>query len=548
MDAVDAAAFDAWKGDTQPAWFFLNSVDEARLNRKKFDVALSTLSRELGNNLPRSRVLVSCRSSDWKGDADLTAFLSTLPVTEPAAVPAPPPDPNSALLDPIFAEREKADTDEQKSEPPAHSIVVRLVPLSTEQRQTLAAAAGASDASAFVKAIDQNGLNSLAERPGDLLDLAAYWNAHGRFGSLAEMTENAVQLKLSEFDKYRPDNSALAPAKARAGAERLAAALTLGKSFTLRAPAQEPDPALSGGALDPFAVLDDWTDAEINALLRRGIFSPSTYGRVRFHHRATQEYLAAQWLHRLLEAGCPHREVWNLIFAAQYGVETVVPSLRAAAAWLASKDSGIRDEIIRREPMMLLQEGDPGSLPLDVKEGLLLMLAARHAAGDVANDNVDNRSLWMFAAPQLAEAIRRAWIANPRPEFRFDLLRLIREGKIAACSDLASDIALDPTAPPYHRNHRVAVPERMRRRTRIGGSCEAFVQGGFYHSAADCCRVCGGPVPGSSEPAAALGGHRGHTAAKSAYDRRFRAADFDAVGGLPAGRPRPHDGRHRGAL
>ena len=38
---------------------------------------------------------------------------------------------------------------------------------------------------------------------------------------------------------------------------------------------------------DPELILNDWTDAERNALLRRGVFAPSTYGRIRFHHRAT---------------------------------------------------------------------------------------------------------------------------------------------------------------------------------------------------------------------------------------------------------------------
>jgi hypothetical protein len=80
----------------------------------------------------------------------------------------------------------------------------------------------------------------------------------------------------------RPDNPDLVLAKAREGAERIAAALTLVKTFTLIAPGQEPDPTLASGALDPGVLLNDWNTTESNALLRRGIFAPSTYGRVRF--------------------------------------------------------------------------------------------------------------------------------------------------------------------------------------------------------------------------------------------------------------------------
>ena len=50
------------------------------------------------------------------------------------------------------------------------------------------------------------------------------------------------------------------------------------------------------GVLDAATILPDWTPAERQALLRRALFDPATYGRVRFHHRSVQEYLAARRL------------------------------------------------------------------------------------------------------------------------------------------------------------------------------------------------------------------------------------------------------------
>jgi hypothetical protein len=129
------------------------------------------------------------------------------------------------------------------------------------------------------------------------------------------MLEHSITRKLAERDPYRPDNETISPQDAREGAERLAGALTLGKSFTLRAPGYDPDPSLAAGALDASDILPDWTDARRNALLRRGIFAPATYGRVRFHHRATQEYLAARWLDRLINNNCPRIEIFELLFA-----------------------------------------------------------------------------------------------------------------------------------------------------------------------------------------------------------------------------------------
>ncbi|MEW6220981.1 MAG: hypothetical protein AB1634_15820 [Thermodesulfobacteriota bacterium] len=447
--------FRRWRDGmaTADAWFFLDSVDEARLNRKELRKALKCFRRAVNGQMERIRVYLSCRASDWRGQADRAAIEELLPVpVRPIATEQD--DPDAALLDPVFKESRRTGpprgADEQVPDAEA-LLVVRLVPLAAAQRRQLAAANEVQQPDAFVTAVEQQGLDALAERPGDLLDLVAYWrDHHGQFGSLAEMTEHGVARKLAEEDKYRPDNQHLAAAKARQGAERLAAALTLARSFTIRAPGHEPDPTLAAGAVDPAAVLD-WTDAERNALLRRGIFAPATYDRIRFHHRGTQEYLTAQWLHRLLQAGCPRQAVWDLLFVERYGVETVVPSLRPAAAWLALKNQAIRDEIIRREPLVLLRHGDPGSLPLAVKEQLLLAYATRHAAGEIADDMVDHRSLWMFATPDLADAIRQAWSINDRTTFRTDLLRLVREGTIHACVDLARPIVVDPAADDYLR-------------------------------------------------------------------------------------------------
>jgi hypothetical protein len=248
----------------------------------------------------------------------------------------------------------------------------------------LAAAAGVTDVDNFIEQLDHNGLDAFTDRPGDVLDLADYWRSFKRFGSFGDMVEHGVTTKLREIESYRSDSDVLSPAKARVGAERIAAALTFGKSFTLRAPNHDPDPSLASGAIDPALVLEDWTEAQCAALSRRGIFAPSTYGRIRFHHRATQEYLTARWLLRLLQSNSPQSEVWSLIFADRYGVQTVVPSLRPAAAWLALWDENIREEVIRREPALLVDLGDPGSHPQEAKHRLLVAYARRHAAGDLA--------------------------------------------------------------------------------------------------------------------------------------------------------------------
>lgn len=445
--------FEQWRHGTDEGWFFLDSVDEARLNRKNFESSLRRFARELGESVNRAHIFISCRVSDWRGSEDVDAIQRMLPFAESPPSLLPEADADDLLLAPILKsqEAEPSHSENETASKRRELMLVQLVPLSPEQCRRLAQEAGVEDMDGFMDGIVRMGLDDFAERPGDLLDLVEYWKSYHRFASLSDMVEHSIQKKLRERDPYRLDNAALSIQKAREGAERVAAALTLGKTFTIRTPGHSSDPHRTAGALDPAAVLTDWTDAERSALLRRGIFAPATYGRVRFHHRSTQEYLTARWLERLLLANCPQGEVWHCIFAERYGVETVVPSLRPAAAWLALWRPSIRDEIIRREPIVLLQQGDPGSLPIPVRECLLAAYADKHAAAEITDTKMDRRAMWLFGDQALADAIRKAWHTNPHRDFRWKLLCFIEVASIKECADLARAVACDRSADDYDR-------------------------------------------------------------------------------------------------
>ena len=457
LDRAAAKRFEDWSNGTGTAWFFLDSIDEARLNRKSFDSALKRFARELGTGIERARIFISCRVSDWNGPKDRDAIAEWLPAWEVAETSAASDE--SALLDPIFNKKQKSTRRSETAEKkPNELLVIQLIPLSTEQYRALAKQSGVTDLDGFVAGINRHGLEAFAERPGDLLDLADYWKTHRQFGRFAEMVEHGITRKLRERDTHRSDNQTLSLAQAREGATRLAAALTFCKSFTLRAPNHDPDPSLAVGALDAIPILHERNEAQCNATLRRGVFAPATYGRIRFHHRSTQEYLTAKWLDGLLAANCPPPEIWQLLFAERYGVETVVPSLRPAAAWLSLWHPTIRDEIIRREPLVLLRHGDPGSLSLEARKRLLASYAAKHKAAEIADDNLDSRALWSFSHQGLADAIKSAWKANTRSDFHFDMLRLIRDGAIKGCASIARKVAIDGAASD---NHRIAALQAL---------------------------------------------------------------------------------------
>ena len=135
------------------------------------------------------------------------------------------------------------------------------------------------------------------------------------------------------------------------------------------------------GVLDPSDILTDWTPAERQTLLRRGLFDPATFGRVRFHHRSVQEYLAACRLRHLRKRGMSIRKLFRLLFGERYGLSVALPSTRPISAWLALWITDICRELVLREPEVLLTLGDPQSLPLDAKVDLLRSFVAAYGKG-----------------------------------------------------------------------------------------------------------------------------------------------------------------------
>lgn len=453
LSPADAACFDAWSAGGEVACFLLDSVDEARLNGKKLSVALRKLAHALGDHLQRTRIIVSCRASDWKGESDIAVFKEQLPYRLPSAKDEDEQNPHAKLLGPIF-DRDADNQvlqEERTNTPPDDVHVVLLTPLSTQERRIFATALGISDVEAFERAVRSNALEDFLDHPRDVILFARYWIKYGQFGSLKDMTENAVMERLAELDGHRNDNDQLTLNQARRGVERLAAGLTLAKSFTIASGNIGPDETQAGSSVKPAEILPEWTEAQIEALLRRGIFAPATYGRIRFYHRSAQEYLTAMWLDRMICEGNQRVAVERLIFVSIYGVDTLVSSLAPAAAWLSLTHTKIRDQLIQRDPPVLLRHGDPRSLPLLAKERLLESFAALHAQGDVANDSLDRTMLGMFADSSLVPAIRRAWASNEREDFRTDLLRIIREGSIGAAADLAIAAAINSRCNDYMR-------------------------------------------------------------------------------------------------
>ena len=456
LSAAEEERLGRWRTNgEETAWFFLDAVDELKLTQGKLHRALNRLARAIDGHLDRARIIISCRPSDWRSGSDLNAVHHWLPVPE-VRRDSSARSSEEVFIDALSSQRGRPPhTANGQQEPPNQETVrtVAMLPMNGEQIECFAEWRGLNDVTAFLAEIARQDAWVFARRPLDLTHLIEAWSSTGRLGTRAEQHEENVIAKL-EGDPDRPDRDVLADAQARLGAERLALALALIRTRTIRSPDQTLDRYRAEGVLDAGEVLrdHDWTAAKQQALLRRALFDPATYGRVRFHHRSVQEYLAARRLRALHEAGMPIKALFRLLFAERYGVEVVLPSMRAIAAWLALWVDAVRKELIEREPETLISYGDPGSLDLATRRALLRAFVSRYGQGDWRGLNIPFTEVRRLAHPELATVIRECWGNGPaNDEVRELLIHLIRLGPVEACADLAHGVAVDTAASDYGR-------------------------------------------------------------------------------------------------
>ena len=70
LDVDDDARLEEWRASQDDAVFFLDSLDEAKLQNRTLKQALRRLRRDLKDEWDRVRLVVSCRASDWMAEAD----------------------------------------------------------------------------------------------------------------------------------------------------------------------------------------------------------------------------------------------------------------------------------------------------------------------------------------------------------------------------------------------------------------------------------------------------------------------------------------------
>jgi hypothetical protein len=429
-----------WLSSDKDGWLFIDSVDEAKQSGVRLFVALQALAEAIAGAERRAHIVLSGRYTDWQFRHDLAQL------KEDQAIPAdeallPPPTPDELIISAIHHER--------PTPPPApeEPIVVVMRGLDDARIRLFAAGKQIENLDTFVAQLGVAGLWQFARRPLDLDWLVQFWHSHKRLGALVEMLDICIAERLQESNSDRARQDSLDVARAYDAVERIGAAMIFGRRDTISVPDSEIDLTDTPSLIDLADVLPDWSPQDRERLLTRAVFDPATFGRARIHNDnqgVVSSYLAARWLHRLRQGNLSNQGLLDLLFGDEYQVPTIKPSMQTVAAWLSLWDAAVAREVERREPFLLLDTGDPASLPRTMRERLLSRVTERIAAGDQI-PSLDGDNLKKFSRPDLAESIRKLWGKHANNnDIRRLLLRIIWLGEIKQCGDIAANIALDP--------------------------------------------------------------------------------------------------------
>lgn len=444
LDDENAAAFRRWDHARDEAVFLLDAVNEAKLAKAQaFARVLRAFTTAVRHGAGRVRVLLSCRPSDWLHLADPDTVHDALRGLFQETVAVSPSVDGAGTNGPASTSGSRAPG---FGGPPAVTVtVMRLTPLDADQIRRLAEHHRVTNVDAFLDALTRTGRLFLAGRPRDLEWLADYWNRERRLGSRWDMLDQNVTAKLGERnDAY--GNESLSPERARYGAERLAGATFLSRQPLIRI----PDPALAVAvnrpALDPAAVLPDWSAHDIAALLRRPLFEEAPGGRVRFHHATTQAFLAARWLLRQLEAGCLVSRMVDLLSHDVYGQRYLIPSMQEVAGWIVCRNAEVRHALIGVAPELVLLWGDATQVPVEDRAAALAHFAKLYQGAPWVPWRTEDDDLVRLSHPALGPTVRRLLAeTDESPAVRHFLLDVVRVGEMPEAAEVALTLALDPT-------------------------------------------------------------------------------------------------------
>ncbi|WP_047608953.1 NACHT domain-containing protein [Rahnella aquatilis] len=436
VGSVDS--FEHWLDSHEQAWFFLDSIDEARLeNPRTFEKAIKRFATQIKPAQQRAHVFVSSRPYAWRARSDRELLERHLPFDRPAIESTTSTESHSSEID-----------IDESVEPQSALQVYLLDPLDDGGIRIFAEHRGTPQVDKLLIDLQRANLISMAARPFDLEGILAKWKTDQKLDGRLELLRHNIALCLDEIDPSRTQRQPLNREKAMSGVCLLAAAVILTGEPGIRI----PDSTLPNKGIDAATVLGDWEPAEVQALLGRGIFNDALYGIVRFRHREVRELLAAEWFSHQLKSGHSRHAIESLFIREQYGHSVITPRLRPILPWLILFDDTMLHKALKIAPEVAVEGGDAAHLPFTVRQAILADIVTRIAEDRDERSVGDNSAIARIAHSDLiTDVLSLIMEHRNNDDVIFFLGRLAWQGDMTACVPTLSDIAVDSARGIYAR-------------------------------------------------------------------------------------------------
>lgn len=432
FEVGSAEAFEDWLAGTGDAWFFLDSVDEVRLEEARaFENAIQAFAARIRQARQRAHVYISSRPYAWRSKLDRQLIEELLPYEPERGEATGERDGEARGSEPV-----------DETAPGKGLSLYRLAPLDVDDIRMFAAHRGVSDIEGFIDALERRALFDLAKLPFDLEDIVAIWKETGSLESRLDVLERGIERRLASAGPAKPT---LSLERALDGARRLALATILTNEANIRMPS-----STEAGGIDAAAWLDGWSGEDVTALLSRGVFSDAIFGMVRFRHREIRDLLTARWFAERLDRPGLRGELEGLIFREQYGEAVIVPRFRSVLPWLILFDASVRARALAISPEIATEGGDAARLPIAVRKAILSeivrLIVEKEGRGG------DNSAIARIAQADLeGEALALIDRYADHDDAIFFLGRLVWQGHMVRAAERLVAIASDASRGIYAR-------------------------------------------------------------------------------------------------
>lgn len=414
-DLFDSNEFSAWTRSTHRLYLFLDSLDEGLLSIP----ALSALLADQLCHLPVERLFIriACRAAKW-----------------PAGL--------EATLGQLWQEDQRE--------------AFILAPL---RRLDAIEAAKANNLSpdAFLAEVSRRNAAPLASRPVTLQQLLNIYHKDGVLPSThADLYRRGCLLLCDEPNQNRRDAGRLGTLSMNqrlAVAARIAAITVFANRYAIWAGVDRgnvPDEdvtvhAISGGTENPDGDEFQVTADGVRETLGTGLFSVCGPERITWSHQTYAEFLASYYV---LQRQMPLPQVRSLLVHPTDPSGRLVPQLHSVAAWVSGMSAEVFDDVLRRDPGVLLQS-DLQAVDDSRRAALTASLLRAVDEGSLLDDDLGfNRLYAGLSHPTLDTRLRPYIMDRTRGLVvrRVAIDIAAATGQVALVSDLVN-LALTPDEP-----------------------------------------------------------------------------------------------------